>query len=329
MAAPARRRLRPDRRRRLPPALHPLLPGDQGVLRARPRPARARAAWWSSTSATRRATTTSSRCSARTMAAVFPTVLRDPVEQTNTLLLGSEAPGLGGAAARPRRATRCTATSRELARIDAARLGAAAARRRGLHRRPRPGRVADRPLDPRLRRGPLSARRDGCANSRRALTAPSSRRRCLALAGFGLAPADPAPPVDGEVGEEGDDAADRAGQHPGGEALGGAQALTTVWRRSRSGSTSQRRPASTRSSLSGQRSARALAVVVRARALERHRARVVADRPDLVDVCVGRGAARAAPRARRACPRSGARRRRAPGSGSARRRRPASWARFH
>ena len=37
-----RRRLRPDRRRRLPPALHPLLPGDEGVLRARPRPARAR-----------------------------------------------------------------------------------------------------------------------------------------------------------------------------------------------------------------------------------------------------------------------------------------------
>ena len=35
-----RRRLRRDRRRRLPPALHPVLPGDEGVLRAGPRPAR-------------------------------------------------------------------------------------------------------------------------------------------------------------------------------------------------------------------------------------------------------------------------------------------------
>ena len=40
--APGGRRLRPDRRRRLPPALHPLLPGDGGVLRARARPAGAR-----------------------------------------------------------------------------------------------------------------------------------------------------------------------------------------------------------------------------------------------------------------------------------------------
>ena len=32
------------------------------------------------------------------MAEVFPTVLRDPAEQTNTLLLGSEAPASAGAA---------------------------------------------------------------------------------------------------------------------------------------------------------------------------------------------------------------------------------------
>ena len=35
------RRLRRDHRRRLPPALHPVLPGDPRVLRAGPRPARA------------------------------------------------------------------------------------------------------------------------------------------------------------------------------------------------------------------------------------------------------------------------------------------------
>ena len=39
----------------------------QGVLRARPRPARARAAWWRSTSATRRAPTGSSRCCSATL----------------------------------------------------------------------------------------------------------------------------------------------------------------------------------------------------------------------------------------------------------------------
>ena len=39
----------------------------------------------------------------RTMAEVFPTVLRDPAEETNTLLLGSEAPASRRA---PRRAAR-------------------------------------------------------------------------------------------------------------------------------------------------------------------------------------------------------------------------------
>ena len=59
-----RRRLRRDHGRRLPPALHPLLPGDQGVLRAGPRPAGAGRRGRSSTPATPRATTTSRRCSA-------------------------------------------------------------------------------------------------------------------------------------------------------------------------------------------------------------------------------------------------------------------------
>jgi spermidine synthase len=57
----------------------------------------------------------------RTMAAAFPTVLRDPAEQTNTLLLGSEAPA---SAQRLRSAarTRLEGNLAELARIDAARL---------------------------------------------------------------------------------------------------------------------------------------------------------------------------------------------------------------
>jgi spermidine synthase len=58
----------------------------------------------------------------RTMAAVFPTVLRDPAERTNTLLLGSDAPasrrGLDAAAN-----ARLHGNLAELARIDAARLG--------------------------------------------------------------------------------------------------------------------------------------------------------------------------------------------------------------
>ena len=56
-------RLRRDLRRRLSPALHPLLPGDEGVLRARPRAPRAGRGRWSSTPATPRATTTSRRSS--------------------------------------------------------------------------------------------------------------------------------------------------------------------------------------------------------------------------------------------------------------------------
>ena len=57
----------------------------------------------------------------RTMAAAFPTVLRDPVEQTNTLMVGSDAPASAShlvAAARER----LRGNLAELARVDAARL---------------------------------------------------------------------------------------------------------------------------------------------------------------------------------------------------------------
>jgi len=57
----------------------------------------------------------------RTMAAVFPTVLRDPAEETNTLLLGSEAPASAERLAAAARA-RMHGNLRKLALIDAARL---------------------------------------------------------------------------------------------------------------------------------------------------------------------------------------------------------------
>ncbi len=57
----------------------------------------------------------------RTMAEVFPTVLRDPAEQTNTLLLGSEAPASATRLAAAAR-TRMRGNLRQLALIDAARL---------------------------------------------------------------------------------------------------------------------------------------------------------------------------------------------------------------
>ena len=78
-----------------------------------------------------------------TMAAAFPEVLRYPIEPTNTLLVAGEA---------PISAARCAATCRALppglratAGEAAASLASAPRRGRGLHRRPRPGRVAGRP----------------------------------------------------------------------------------------------------------------------------------------------------------------------------------------
>ena len=57
----------------------------------------------------------------RTMGAVFPTVLRDPAEQTNSLVLGSDAPASAARLEAAARA-RMDGNLRELALIDAARL---------------------------------------------------------------------------------------------------------------------------------------------------------------------------------------------------------------
>ena len=110
--APHEAALRRDRRRRLPPAVHPVLPRDARVLRARPRPAapgRRRARQRRPSGA---APTASSRSSSATMAAVFPTVLRDPSEATNTLLLGDRR--------RARRRSACARTRAALPRRPAA-----------------------------------------------------------------------------------------------------------------------------------------------------------------------------------------------------------------
>ena len=71
------------------------------------------------------------------MAEVFPTVLRDPIEDTNTLLIGSEAPrpatGCADAGAR-----RCRRTCGAIAGARSGADRAAPAGRRGLHRRRAP-----------------------------------------------------------------------------------------------------------------------------------------------------------------------------------------------
>ena len=85
-----------------------------------------------------------------TMAEVFPNVMRDPIEDTNTLLVASEAPvsaeTLRGATPSLPRGIRSLALDRGGPARAAPRGG------RGLHRRQGPGRVADRQVDRRLRR---------------------------------------------------------------------------------------------------------------------------------------------------------------------------------
>jgi hypothetical protein len=57
----------------------------------------------------------------RTMAAAFPTVLRNPIESTNTVLIGSEAPASAATLQRAARATLSGELER-LALADAGRL---------------------------------------------------------------------------------------------------------------------------------------------------------------------------------------------------------------
>ena len=86
-----------------------------------------------------------------TMGRVFTRVLRDPVEGTNTRARGHRCARLGRGAATQRRAV-CPPDLAAVTAAAAARLAPGAARRHGLHRRPRAGGVADRRVD-RARRG--------------------------------------------------------------------------------------------------------------------------------------------------------------------------------
>ena len=122
VAAALRGRLRRDHGRRLPPALHPVLSRDDASS--------------SSSSATGsrpggvvivnaghpEGNDDLEKVLSATMAEVFPTVLRDPIEPTNTLLIGTERAGLGREPdARGARASRPScAPWRE---IEAARIG--------------------------------------------------------------------------------------------------------------------------------------------------------------------------------------------------------------
>ena len=154
----ANRRLRPDRRRRLPPALHPVLPRDQGVLRARPGPPRTRRRRRRQRRSPGGQRTISSRCSERRWRRSSRPCCATPPSRPTRCCSAATPPASAARLARAAR-TSLHGNLAELAKIDAAQTRPAARRRRGLHRRPRPGRVADRQVDPRLRRGPLSAQR--------------------------------------------------------------------------------------------------------------------------------------------------------------------------
>ena len=108
----ARRALRRDLPRHLPPALHPVLPVDAGVLRARPRPARARRVdrhQRRPSGGLRRAREGAVGDDGHRLRA---TSARDPVKATNTILIGSQTrpdarpPAGGGSRACRRRCAR-------------------------------------------------------------------------------------------------------------------------------------------------------------------------------------------------------------------------------
>ena len=87
----------------------------------------------------------------RTMGEVFATVLRDPIDDTNTLLAGGDAPASGaeGLEAVARAHSREASTGAGQATGRQGRTSAAG--RNGLHGRPCARGMAGRPLDPRLR----------------------------------------------------------------------------------------------------------------------------------------------------------------------------------
>ena len=107
-----RRALRRDRRRRLPPALHPVLPRDAGVLPARPRAARARRRARPERRRGARATTGCPRRSAARSSPRSPRRWRWKPLRFNELMLGFDRPLRARRAPRPRRAGRLARSHR-------------------------------------------------------------------------------------------------------------------------------------------------------------------------------------------------------------------------
>ena len=171
--------LRHHRRRRLPPAVHPLLPGDAGVLRDREANTCGPAGSSRSTSRACRAT---SGCRRRSAAPSWRSFRRPGAggrcASTSSCSVSTRRgePRGAGPAGRSR-AGRRRAARAALPGRPAAGYG----RRAAPDRRPRPGRVADRPDDHRLHR----PRRRG----RRGLPADAARRAARPRAPRGSLPA--------------------------------------------------------------------------------------------------------------------------------------------
>ena len=140
------RRYDVDLRRRLPPALHPVLPDDARVLRAGPRPPDARRR-----GARQRRP---SRATPTRLEQVLSATMGDGLRARRARPDRADEHAAGRRAPAPCRAARLRAAARALPPRPArrrggrrARLAPRAARRRRLHRRPRAGRVAHRRVD--------------------------------------------------------------------------------------------------------------------------------------------------------------------------------------
>ena len=160
--APGRAALGGDHGRRLPPALHPLLPDHAGVLRARARPARAGRRGGRQRRAIPRARPGSRRCSPRACGSAFPHVARDPITEFNTLLIASDRTP-------SRRARHGRAAVRRPARPPRAGRDRGAARP-GAARAAASTRTTRRPVEWLIDRSIISYAADqGCAGSTRDL----------------------------------------------------------------------------------------------------------------------------------------------------------------
>ena len=144
--------LRRDHDRRLPPALHPLLPDHRRVLRDASATACATDGVLVINAGHPEGQDAFEKVLSATIGEAFPYVMRDPIQPTNTLIVASSSPLSADADAR-RPCTGLPAGLRATAVAAAARIEPPLARRRRLHRRQGAGGVADRQVDRGLRGG--------------------------------------------------------------------------------------------------------------------------------------------------------------------------------